>query len=539
MFSLKKLLSTVSRRTARRNGFQIEALEQRQLMTVSMTLSVTGVLSVRGDDTPDKVTVLKSGNNTLVQSVTAAGVATTANMGANVTALEIRTYGGNDIVNNNTNLQATVWGGLGDDVLNGGSGRDYLYGGDGNDTLRGNANSDALWGGGGNDTLYGNAGADSLYGESGNDVIFGGGGSDYISGSTGDDSLYGDDWLSAAIVDAEAAGKDTVYGGDGNDTLYGGANDDRLAGGTGIDYLYGQDGNDRLFGDLGIDTLFGQNGNDFLDAGSANEFTNGGDGYDFNAFTTVVNGATNSDIAQGNSNNCFILSSMGTAATRGVNMASRITYAGNGLYNVALFQRSSTGTYTPTTVSVFFDGTLNSTDPTAHFRGQEGESWTIIMNRALAQLLNVNLNTTGGGYAGDVLAAITGRAPHTTSWIDNSGIVSPWFRDPILDYLFAVGNAAPTIVGTRNTDAQMGSNLFASNHVYMVQSVIITGYVYSTVTFQMIPQYSIVLYNPWGTDNTASRIANGTGRAYGDNNDGLLVISGTEFKRNFDEITFA
>lgn len=156
-------------------------------------------------------------------------------------------------------------------------------------------------------------------------------------------------------------------------------------------------------------------------------YADGGSGNDFNAYTTVVSGATNLDIAQGGSNNCFILASMGAAASRGVDIGSRITYSGNGNYNVALFRKAGRS-YTPTSVSVQFDGTLKATDPAAHFRAQEGESWTVIMSRALAQLLNVNLSTTTGGYTGDVLGAILGRAPSTTTWVDKA--FSPLVQDP-------------------------------------------------------------------------------------------------------------
>jgi hypothetical protein len=227
------------------------------------------------------------------------------------------------------------------------------------------------------------------------------------------------------------------------------------------------------------------------------------------------------------------LASLSAVAARGIDLSSLITYVGNGVYSVALYKISpATGKLTPTNVTVNFDGTLKATDPKAHYRGQEGESWTVIMNRALATLLNVNLVTTKGDYAGTVLAAIIGRNPQGTSWNDNAGYLSPFYRDSLLDYLYNVGNAVPTIVGTRNTAAELGSNLVKENHVYAVHSVQIVGYIYSPSTYQMIPQYMINLYNPWGTDN-------GAGSFRGDNNDGFLTLTGSEFKRNFDEITFA
>jgi len=77
----------------------------------------------------------------------------------------------------------------------------------------------------------------------------------------------------------------------------------------------------------------------------------GGSGNDFMAYTTVVNGATNMDIAQRGANNCFILASMVAVASRGVDIGSRITYSGNGNYNVALFRKTGS-VYTATSVSM-------------------------------------------------------------------------------------------------------------------------------------------------------------------------------------------
>ena len=404
MFNWKKFTGNANRNKTRRAKLELEMLEQRKMMTVSaISADVYGKLSVTCNDSADNITVYQSGTNVLVKSTTPTGAVTTWNMGSTIRNLEIRTAGGDDIVTNNTNLPSSIYGGAGIDQLIGGSNIDWLYGEAGNDTLRGNGGNDILGGGPDNDSLYGNAGADYLYGEDGNDTMLGGGGDDYLSGGNGLNWMAGDDAGGAMIVDGVLAGNDQLYGGPSNDTLRGDYGDDRLYGAAGNDYLDGGAGNDRLFGGDGYDSLYGQAGDDFLDSGSkSGEYADGGSGNDFNAYTTVINGATNLDVAQGGSNNCFILASMGAVASRGVDIGSRISYAGNGNYNVALFRKIGSS-YSATTVSVQFDGTLKSTDPTAHFRGQEGESWTIIMNRALAQLLNINLSTTTGGYTGDVL----------------------------------------------------------------------------------------------------------------------------------------
>jgi len=139
------------------------------------------------------------------------------------------------------------------------SGNDRIYGGAGNDDLDGGAGNDTLIGGAGDDGLDGGAGNDTLYGQSGND---------YLGGGDGDDLLKG------------ARGKDALWGHAGNDTLIGGAGDDGLDGGAGNDTLYGRRGDDSMRGDDGNDILRGQNGDDFMRGGARNDFLHGGVGDD-------------------------------------------------------------------------------------------------------------------------------------------------------------------------------------------------------------------------------------------------------------------
>lgn len=63
-----------------------------------------------------------------------------------------------------------VYGGDGNDSLDGGGGGDYLKGYDGDDTLLGRTGGDRLQGDGGNDTLNGGLGDDSLQGDQGADT---------------------------------------------------------------------------------------------------------------------------------------------------------------------------------------------------------------------------------------------------------------------------------------------------------------------------------------------------------------------------------
>jgi Ca2+-binding RTX toxin-like protein len=138
----------------------------------------------------------------------------------------------------------TLYGGGGDDTIDGFLENDYLSGGDGDDEIYGGQYYPAD-GFTDDDIIYG----DTFRGEAGNDTIFAG---------YGNDIVYGDSH------EGGGGGKDTLYGELGDDTLIGGDGDDLLDGGDGNDKLYGSEGNDNLSGGTGTDLLYGGNGNDFL-----------------------------------------------------------------------------------------------------------------------------------------------------------------------------------------------------------------------------------------------------------------------------------
>ena len=186
----------------------------------------------------------------------------------------------------------TIRGGDGDDVLKGaggwdrligGGGRDTINGGGGNDVLRGETGADWLIGGAGDDVIHGNAGRDVLFGNSGNDSLYGGGGHDRLLGDIGRDLLRG------------GSGRDTLIGNGGNDRLLGDAGQDLLRGGNGRDQLFGGGGNDTLFGNAGDDVLLGGRGNDRLTGGR------GSDNFVFNrreGNDTITDFAANEDVLQ-------------------------------------------------------------------------------------------------------------------------------------------------------------------------------------------------------------------------------------------------
>ena len=89
-----------------------------------------------------------------------------------------------------------IYGGAGDDTINGTGKSDLIYAGSGNDTIKGND---------GDDTIYGGSGSDTINGNNGGDTIVGGYGADNLTGSNGDDRFV---YLS--VADSNAARFDVI-----------------------------------------------------------------------------------------------------------------------------------------------------------------------------------------------------------------------------------------------------------------------------------------------------------------------------------------
>lgn len=178
---------------------------------------------------------------------------------------------------------AYLFGGSGNDNLQGSVREDFIDGGVGHDSVYAYFGDDVVLTGDGSDFISGHEGEDVLFGDAGEDELFGGQGDDVIFGGDGEDRMYGDGqeeagrWVGATgtytvvgayypgpnsyamfrdVSEAES-GADTIKGGAGIDRLYGGAGDDALFGGTEGDFLFGEVGDDALYGDEGNDVLWG------------------------------------------------------------------------------------------------------------------------------------------------------------------------------------------------------------------------------------------------------------------------------------------
>jgi Ca2+-binding RTX toxin-like protein len=183
------------------------------------------MLTVRGDQQDNTITVSRDAAGTLLVNGGAVQITDGPSTIANTSLIEISGLGGNDTL--------TL------DQANGALPRADLFGGNGNDVLSGGA---------GNDTLKGQQGDDTLLGRGGTDMLFGG---------PDNDALAGDDVVEASALAASAIqlkadggdGADVLIGGAGNDTLLGGEGDDVLLGGPGVDTLDGGPGDNIIIQD--------------------------------------------------------------------------------------------------------------------------------------------------------------------------------------------------------------------------------------------------------------------------------------------------
>ena len=237
------------------------------------------VVTVTGSDRS-----MVSGIRTLTTFNTGAGEdMLTATLDATQGAFVANVEEGNDTLDaTSSNLDLVVFGGLGNDRITSGSGRDLVFGdrgsvssADGRTVTGGGGPGDTTDGGtqpldsrtlvmSNQDLVQAGAGTPATPGApaGGRDTIAGGAGDDLIVGQQGDDTLAGD------------AGGDTIEGNAGADTINGGfGQDDLIGGGSALDGILVAkdriwstatsglaDGNDTIDGGEDADVILGDNG---------------------------------------------------------------------------------------------------------------------------------------------------------------------------------------------------------------------------------------------------------------------------------------
>jgi hypothetical protein len=196
-------------------------------------------------------------------------------------------------------------------------------------------------------------------------------------------------------------------------------------------------------------------------------------------FKTAVNGALYTDIKQGEADTCWIDASLATLAHKGRDFSKRIQYERDHWYTVSLFNRNDpkngiSGGYHAEKIKVFFDGTRTKVDP--HFDPkQPGESWMIIMQRAILQAVNKwdrtqTIKAPHAGNSGDALAILTGNWPQVIDITKDAK-----YKQKVLQG----ASSSAMIFATGQTKK------LVKDHAYAV--------------LKITPQ-EVILYNPWGSE---------------------------------------
>ena len=249
-------------------------------------------------------------------------------------------------------------------------GKDTIWGGDGNDIIYGGSNGpqpqniERLYGGAGNDVIEGQNGYDDIFGQKGADQIHGGDGNDYLFAGQG---LYSATTKTFTIVIPGVPG-DRLWGGPGSDYFdcggmastivqdfepakdkmgncrlspgnfsiiqcsstanpcYGTNKADNMTGDDGYnvmyaiggnDSMYGGNGNDRLYGFEGNDGMNGEGGNDRMDGGNRDDNMNGGDGNDAMYGESPMALVGGNDIMNGGDGNDAMYGNLGADTIKG------------------------------------------------------------------------------------------------------------------------------------------------------------------------------------------------------------------------------
>lgn len=182
--------------------------------------------------------------------------------------IEMYGYAGNDELQGAFLHINTIYGGPGDDIINGGAMANSLHGEDGNDTINAwMGEYSELYGGAGDDTLSGGDKGSTLDGGTGNDSMYGGDGADTYYVSSLHDLIFEtytpyydndpnpNDTIISSISYTLGSNIETLSLSD-TESINGVGNNlnNLINGNPGSNILSGLEGNDAIDGGAGIDT---------------------------------------------------------------------------------------------------------------------------------------------------------------------------------------------------------------------------------------------------------------------------------------------
>jgi Ca2+-binding RTX toxin-like protein len=187
----------------------IETIEGRILFSTPHIALSGATLTVQGTDQADVILVGRgqTAGTVFVMVATPDGMTSKTLPASKLKQAVIEGKGGDDVIVIDEGFGAFVGakidGGLGNDVIMGGSGDDTINAGAGNDVVLGNGGNDRLIGEQGDDVLMGGDGNDRLDGGKGSNILFGDGGVDKIRSKSATDMISA---ASEDIVKTKKAG---------------------------------------------------------------------------------------------------------------------------------------------------------------------------------------------------------------------------------------------------------------------------------------------------------------------------------------------
>jgi hypothetical protein len=292
--------------------------------------------------------------------------------------------------------------------------------------------------------------------------------------------------------------------------------------------VYGYDGNDFI--DLTTvknnATIYEGNGSDYIHCGTGNDTVNVGTGFDqifrpYNPATPIINGATASDIRQGQNPLCQTDAALADLAQEGYNFAKDIQYLGNSTYLVTLHGLPAQ--------KVVFNGWTNNNDPV---EPNNGEFWTVLMQRARLQALGIDptkqytqaqwdsMNAKSNGQLYSAASAIYAFTGNTAPFTSMAFAGTP----QALQTTLAQGNVVIAQSPTGNSAASSIGIIL--NHAYAVTSV-----------YYQNGTWKVRLYNPWGMDGLGGTI-DALDTSNPPANDGFITLSWQQFTNSANFMGF-
>ncbi|MFD3164219.1 WXG100 family type VII secretion target [Herpetosiphon sp. NSE202] len=202
-------------------------------------------------------------------------------------------------------------------------------------------------------------------------------------------------------------------------------------------------------------------------------------------------GISSSDVKQGSLGDCYFMAALASVAQQNPNLIKNaIADNGDGTYTVTLYEKGK-----PVQITVDSDFPVRQDskgNPTmipayANTGSTNDELWPMILEKAYAQHTKNSYEKIEGGWPGDAVELLTGKAP---TEISTAASTPEQTKTVLQDLNTRISNGDSVTVATRSEGLFESSSGWPSkvvpNHAYSIEKVdVANGMIY--------------LHNPWGT----------------------------------------